>query len=951
MIGRGAALVPCAVLAVLVLPPSFAQEPPPPPPLQLVRDIRTDAEPTLTGLPWVFQFAELDGGLLFAGWDGIHGWELWRTDGTAEGTVLVKDLCPGQCSSLPWDLRPALEAVYFRASDSDHGMELWRTDGTAAGTELVADIAPGAAGSFPTSLTQLGDEVFFQAEHPEHGVELWATDGLPGGLRLVADIVEGAEGSDPRSLFVVGDTLYFSADDGATGREPWKSDGTAEGTERLADLCPGPPGSLWDDQDGPWGQRVFGSAGDRLVMSTHDTWDCPPGVWVSDGTTEGTEQIPGVGYMLLFPHHALDGALLMTGEDAESDWELWRTDGTVAGSYRVADINPTGSSTPRAVGSTSSAVYFAAWDGVHGMELWRTDGTEVGTELVHDIWPGPDGSMVYQFIPDGLGIGEEIFFIADDGQHGRELWVSDGTSAGTMLLRDVNPGSEGSQVLWWSVVFPATIDGRLVTMAYSVEHGWALWESDGTPAGTVLLQDPDTQASSAPQTWFGEVPIGWLSPKAVAPGGVVWRVEAGERGVEAWVSDGTSAGTRRLIDPCEECLPELGSAPYPLEEVGDLAYFWAWSGEWPGGVWKTDGTPGGTELVAEAVNAFELAAWPRSGGSTDVLMTGGTGAWLSDGTPGGAVQLADVVWAGEPTPIGETAFFAGGGDLWASDGTPEGTALLVDINPGPDPANVGGLTPFGSGNLFFWADDGVHGTEPWTTDGTPGGTGLLLDIQAGTGPSARTSAYFFAPIAIEDRVFFPADDGVQGAELWVTDGTAQGTFSLGDLNSGPQGSEPRPWIAWDGLLFFSAWDVDHGRELWRTDGTVAGTGRVADLRPGPPSSAVDTHPAYSFAYPALAPIVWNDRLYFAATDGVTGVELWSTDGTPGGTGQVADIHPGPGSSSPNGFAVYGEQLFFTATDGVRGYELWALGDPPVPEVVFADGFESGDTSAWATVVP
>jgi len=110
-------------------------------------------------------------------------------------------------------------------------------------------------------------------------------------------------------------------------------------------------------------------------------------------------------------------------------------------------------------------------------------------------------------------------------------------------------------------------------------------------------------------------------------------------------------------------------------------------------------------------------------------------------------------------------------------------------------------------------------------------------------------------------------------------------------------------------------------------------------------------PVGSTFFASLPPIVWNDRLYFAATDGATGVELWSTDGTPGGTGQVADIHPGHGSSSPNGFAIYGDQLFFTATDGVHGYELWALGEPPVPEVVFADGFESGDTSAWATVVP
>ncbi|MEZ5332088.1 MAG: hypothetical protein R2991_08545 [Thermoanaerobaculia bacterium] len=201
-----------------------------------------------------------------------------------------------------------------------------------------------------------------------------------------------------------------------------------------------------------------------------------------------------------------------------------------------------------------------------------------------------------------------------------------------------------------------------------------------------------------------------------------------------------------------------------------------------------------------------------------------------------------------------------------------------------------------------------------------------------------------------DRVYFAADDGSTGQELWITDGTPRGTHSLGDLNPGPSGSDPRPLIVWGSRLYFSAFDAAHGRELWSTDGSPEGTTRVADLRPGPSSALADALPAYSFLLPDLPPAVWNGRLYFAATDGATGVELWSTGGTEGTT-QVADLNPGPGSSSPNGFAVYEDQLFFTATDGVHGYELWALGDAPAAEVVFEDGFESGDASAWSVVVP
>jgi ELWxxDGT repeat protein len=950
VIVRCAFLVLCAILAGLAVSPSFAQEPPPPPPLQLVRDIRTDAQPSLSGYPQVFQFVELDGELLFPGWDGVHGWELWRTDGTAEGTVLVRDICPGHCSSLPWDLRQLLGAVYFRASDGDHGTELWRTDGTAEGTELVADVAPGADSSLPMSLAELGGEVYFQADDMEHGAELWATDGTPGGLRLVADIRPGAEGSRPLSLIAVGDRLFFSADDGASGREPWKADGTSEGTERLADLCPGAPDSLWEDQDGPWGQRVFGVAGNRLVLSTHDTWTCPPGVWVSDGTTEGTEQIPGLGYALLFPDSAPDGAVLLSAQDAVSDEELWRTDGTVAGTARVADIHPTGSSSPRALGRAGGAVYFSAWDGLTGTELWRTDGTAAGTELVRDIRPGPVSGIWFNYLPTGRAAGESLFFQADDGVHGRELWVTDGTTEGTMLTADINPGAAEPELVLYSVVLPGAVDGRLITMAYAESNEWALWASDGSPEGTELLVDLDTQSSSAPQGWWG-LPLGWFSPKAATQHGIVWRADDGERGERLWISDGTPVATRVLADACSECPPGIGHYPHPVTAVGDLAYWWIFEGE-NRGTWVTDGTAAGTQLLHEDAQAFEIAAWPRAGG-TDVLLSG-SGLWVSDGTPEGTVELIGFgTWVSEPTPLGEVAFFgtssADGFEPWVTDGTPEGTMQFTDIQPGPESSNVTGLTAFSGGTLFFWADDGVHGMEPWTSDGTPGGTGLLLDIHTGIEPSLRRSA--FAPIAVGDKVYFPADDGLQGTELWVSDGTAQGTFSLGDLNPGARGSAPRPWIAWDGFLFFSAWDVDHGRELWRTDGTPGGTVRIQDFYPGPGSGIVDVSPVGSTFFASLPPIVWNDRLYFAATDGATGVELWSTDGTPGGTGQVADIHPGHGSSSPNGFAIYGDQLFFTATDGVHGYELWALGEPPVPEVVFADGFESGDTSAWATVVP
>jgi ELWxxDGT repeat protein len=920
-----------------------------PPRVRLVRDLRTVSGPSQPVLPPdLFELRRLGDVALFRGWDGIHGWELWRSDGTPEGTALLADICPGHCSSFPWELTNALDAVYFSASDGDHGLELWRTDGTASGTELVAEVVPGIVSSSPAALTEHQGELYFQARHQDVGSELWATDGTAAGLRLVADARPGPDGSDPLSLLSVGTTLYFSADDGTTGREPWKSDGTGAGTAPLADLCPGAADSLWYDAPGPWSQRVYGAVGDRLVISTADTFSCPQGVWVSDGTSAGTEQVPGLGGVVLFPDPAPDGALLLSAPNAASDVELWRTDGTIAGTWQVADINPAGSSAPRALGRAGDAVYFSASDGVTGAELWRTDGTPEGTALVRDIQPGSGSGIWLNYLPAGVGLCDDFFFVADDGVHGRELWVTDGTEEGTQLTRDINPGPADFVKELFSLAFPTAFDDRVLTLAFDDARGWALWRSDGTAVGTELIRDPDTQASSAPTTLYGTILVGWPTPKAGTEHGVVWRALDDDHGVEPWVSDGTLAGTRMLVDTCSagcEEPPQI-AARRPFAKAGELVYI----GTWDQDIWVTDGTVGGSRLLVEGLNVTLAMPWPRPEGQVDALLAG-EGLWVSDGTTEGTVQVFGRAWVADPTPLEDDALFsawtgAPGGDLWATDGTPEGT-LAVRSFAGAAPFGLVVLEPT---TLLFWADDGTTGAEPWISDGLPAGTVPLADIHPGPGGSIPPGIVL-QPIALAGTVFFPADDGNDGLELWASDGTPRGTRSLGDLNLGPAGSDPRPLIAWDGRLYFSAFDAEHGRELWSTDGTPEGTHRLLDLHPGPGSGIVDVLPAYHLFFSALPPAIWNDRLYFAATDGATGVELWSTDGTPGGTGQVADIHAGPGSSSPNGFAIYGDQLFFTATDGVRGYELWALGEPPAPEVVFADGFESGDTSAWATVVP
>jgi len=350
---------------------------------------------------------------------------------------------------------------------------------------------------------------------------------------------------------------------------------------------------------------------------------------------------------------------------------------------------------------------------------------------------------------------------------------------------------------------------------------------------------------------------------------------------------------------------------------GGLLFFRAYrpgSGYEP---WRSDGTTAGTFMIEEmraGTNSSLPAAWCAL--DRDVIFSAAsdtdTGLFVTQGVASDVtlVKTGFAIWGTESVAMGGQVYLAGsevgdGGDkeLWKTDGA---TSVRVkDINPGAVSSYPEDLVAIGT-TLYFTANDGTHGVELWSSDGTAAGTSLVQDIYPGLLPSSPDDL-----TAVGDRLFMQADDGAHGGELWIVE---SGVPSLIDIRPGGNGGGAGGITAVGDLAYFrSLGDGTTGAELWRSDGTDVGTYMVKEIGPGNQPGYVD-----------LITDLDGTVLFFIADDGVHGSELWRSDGTETGTWMVRDINPaGDGLNSVNSEIVEaGGAVYFSADDGIHGFELW-----------------------------
>lgn len=354
---------------------------------------------------------------------------------------------------------------YFTAYENGFGRELWCTDGTVAGTYMVKDIRPGAAD---------GVEPFFElAAHVHNGI------------------------------------LYFRADDGVTGTELWRTNGTSAGTFLVKDISVG-------GSDGNPGQ--FTTAGNRMYFVSNNS------LYKTNGTTNGTTWLKS--FNVVTNLYGFNGDLYFSADDNNQGQELWKSTGTTNGTNLLKDLNGVpGTSLPCNFNATNNTLFFMSTGSGGGYELWKTNGTAAGTVLVKDINPTGSGVAVTYADIETYTIGNEIYFRGNDGVNGWQLWKSDGTSAGTIMLSNISGGLYFYEELAFAnnkFYFGAFTDTHysmydVVTNSVSLTNfpkksyfnnrkriflnndmyytdkdtilGSELWKADGTPTGLAPIQE------------------------------------------------------------------------------------------------------------------------------------------------------------------------------------------------------------------------------------------------------------------------------------------------------------------------------------------------------------------------------------------------------------------------------------------------------------------------------
>lgn len=626
-------------------------------------------------------------------------------------------------------------------------------------------------------------------------------------------------------------------------------------------------------------------------------------------------------------------------------------------------------------------LYFPVTD-QKGKELWRTDGTAEGTIRIADINKGAADSYVM-----GAPFNNTFLFVTKPGpgESYSKLWRTTGTPESTQLIGDLS--LEGDQLdvrdIWFvnnNVVVLATNGSAIVLLQVNSSFQMSLLKE--------LADDVDVTVSGS--TAVGDARVL-----------VLQRYENFTYQAEFWTTDATIAGTKMIASYDDYVEDFTARGPdiifenstrqvFNMTMAGTINALHDFGGvsvdrllsfnasisfiSTREGLWVTDGTSGNTiELLPDVVDVFEVFVTNNKAYFTGLDAVNTTfDFYESDGTPGGTTSFAEIRDS-EATPyvtsppqiasindqlICPVTTVASGMELAIVSAT--GKEIIKDINAGLNGSDPHNFYTFNN-MLYFAANDGLNGMEVWTTDGTPANTQMLKNIVEGTASGVTTKDLF----ELNDGIFFSAHSSGLIDDVWKTTGHGADAEQYFFTNSGNilgtagdtifmitspmfiykgNGVEEPKLVAdlstsiGEALhpssnfslgdmfiynLFAFGGGTPYGQELWTIDWHTPGTALLKDIGPGLTDGVFGMN--YGEAEQRFLKVS-ETKAIFAADDGVNGVELWTTDGTTGGTSMVKDIKPGNASSNPRKInAMLNGQVYFVAnygqiwkTDGTSG---------------------------------
>lgn len=771
------------------------------------------------------------------------------------------------------------------------------------------------------------------------------------------------ENSISQRCFTCGNHVYFLAKD-RSGTELWKTDGTEAGTVQVIDLNPGPGDGIFIHEDLNCNNGILYFRGS--------------GLWKSDGTAAGTVKINDQAIqqnsMLIHDNKVLYIA---------NDFELWVSNGTT--SSRVRQFEATSEYKPlvRKMISTPFGimilidVYKKNTIELLRAELWKSDATEQGTSLVSTF-------ASHSFLYGSMElIGNKIIFPILNNSSNPELWISDGTPGGTTMLPALPTVINNTDI---SLV--GTFNNKLI-----FSRSNATWVSDGTAAGTeVLIPNASTyrikdfnsnlylttDESSGNGLYKSDgTPVGtqkldvlgnrfiMVEKLVVAGNKLIVPFQSPATGIEFATSEGNPDDVSLLKDINPGAAT---SNPRCFANLGTEVIFMANDGVHGHEIWKTDGTQQGTMLVKDVVTTSESAniesIYTLNGKLYFLAGIDQTfrDLWTSDGTEAGTQMALDLE---APAIFGQVKnqliLFAGPG-ITKTDGTLAGTTVMRAISSG----GYRHTQRFAAGdNLFFNFSTSNDDMELWKANIVTNEVALVKDIY----PGYPTGLIHYAGAAAGDKFIFPAKGSdASGEEVWVSDGTPDGTFMLKDIHPS-SGSEPMHFVSAGERVFFTANSPTTSRELWVTNGSAEGTKMVKEINTTQDGVAYET-PARlgnkvvfaglgaSFnqpwisdgtaegtkiikilnangSYPTAFTTANNNKVYFVANDGVHGKELFVTDGTEAGT-TLIDVIPGAEGSNPSRITPVKDAVYFYSNNKIYR----TLGTQSTTEIVAAIKIES-----------